>query len=121
MQDFRNLFAWQRGANLLEGIYRVTAKLPNEERYVFATQMRRAALSITNNIAEGCGRKGDVEFARFLQLAMGSASELENCVELGIRVGLINSSDGSLCLGQVVDVKRLLAALLRKLNAGRRG
>jgi four helix bundle protein len=77
MRDFRELKVWEKAHQLALEIYKATSTFPKEERYGLTSQMRRATVSIPADIAEGCCRKGDAEFARFLQIAMGSASELE--------------------------------------------
>lgn len=77
MKDFRTLNVWQRACGLALDVYQHTAGFPVEERFGLTSQIRRSAVSVPSNIAEGCGRDGDREFARFLQVAMGSASEME--------------------------------------------
>ncbi len=77
MQDFHNLQVWQRAHYLTLDIYKMSAGFPKEEVYGLTSQMRRAAVSIPVNFAEGCGRSSQLELQRFLQIAMGSASELE--------------------------------------------
>jgi four helix bundle protein len=77
MQDFRKLEVWQVAHKLALDVYRVTKAFPSDERYGLTSQLRRAASSIGANLAEGCGRGSDIDFARFVQIAMGSASEME--------------------------------------------
>ena len=77
MKDFRELKVWQKAHQLTLAVYRTTAAFPREELYGLTSQLRRAGSSIAANLAEGCGRNGDMEFARFCSMAMGSASELE--------------------------------------------
>ncbi|MFC1573576.1 four helix bundle protein [Candidatus Latescibacterota bacterium] len=77
MKDFRQLEVWKRSHELTLKIYKLTKSFPKEELYGVTSQIRRAALSIPTNIAEGCGRKGDVELSRFLVISLGSASELD--------------------------------------------
>lgn len=75
--DFREIYAWQKSHALTLAIYRTTKEFPNDETFGLTSQMRRASASIPTNIAEGSGRHGDAELARFMQISMGSASELE--------------------------------------------
>ena len=82
MKDFRDLKVWHKSHSLALKIYKATSKFPRSELYGLTSQIRRASTSISANIAEGCGRKGNLEFARFLQISMGSASELENLLLL---------------------------------------
>jgi len=77
MKDFRQLKVWEKAHQLALAVYKVTKGFPKEELYGLTSQIRRASMSIPTNIAEGCGRNTDAEFARFLQIAMGSASETE--------------------------------------------
>lgn len=77
MQSFRNLRVWKKSHSLTLDVYASSRTFPREEMYGLTSQMRRSSASIGMNIAEGCCRKGDIEMARFLQMAMGSASELE--------------------------------------------
>jgi four helix bundle protein len=77
MQDFRKLVAWRKAHELTLRVYDVTASFPKDEVYGLTSQMRRASSSIPANIAEGCGRNGNAELARFVYIALGSASELE--------------------------------------------
>ena len=77
MQDFRQLRVWQLAHELTLDVYRITKSFPKDEQYGLTSQLRRCSSSIAANIAEGCGRGSDSEFARFLQIAMGSACEFE--------------------------------------------
>ena len=77
MQSFRNLRVWEKSHRLTLDVYSLSKAFPRDEMYGLSSQMRRASASIGMNIAEGCCRKGDIEMARFLQISMGSASELE--------------------------------------------
>lgn len=77
VKDFRELKVWQKAPELTLAVYQLTATFPREELYGLTTQLRRSSSSISANLAEGCGRNGDAEFARFCSIAMGSASELE--------------------------------------------
>jgi len=77
VQSFRNLRVWEKSHRLTLDVYSLSKAFPRDEMYGLSSQMRRASASIGMNIAEGCCRKGDIEMARFLQISMGSASELE--------------------------------------------
>ena len=80
MRNFRNLDIWKNGVGLVKEVYRVSEFLPNNEKYGLKSQITRAAVSIPSNIAEGASRNSDVEFKRFLEIAIGSAFELETQV-----------------------------------------
>ncbi len=119
MKDFTQLTVWQKSHALSLEVYRITTRFPKEEIYALTSQMRRAASSIGANIAEGCCRDGDAEFARFLYIAMGSASELQNHIFLARDLGFMSPTTAETTLNQITEVKRMLAALIRKLKADR--
>ena len=119
VKDFRDVKVWQKSHQLTLAVYRATATFPKDELYGLRSQMRRCCVSIPANIAEGCGRDGDKELARFLQLAMGSASELEYHVLLAHDLHLLNVGDHESLTREVTEVKRMLASFIRKLRADR--
>ena len=119
MKDFRKLNVWQKAHLLALRTYRATADFPRDELYGLTTQVRRACVSIPANIAEGCGREGEAEFGRFLQIALGSASELEYHLFLAFELRFLNDKEYELLNSQVSEVKRMLTALIKKLKAGR--
>ena len=118
MKDFRRLSVWKKAHDLALAIYRMTSKHPKEEQYGLTSQMRRAVVSVPANIAEGCGRRSDVEQSRFLQIAFGSASELEYLVLLSRDLGYVTSTDHQPLNENVLEVKRMLAALIRRMRSG---
>ncbi len=117
MQDFRNLKVWEKAHHLTLHIYACTKAFPKEERYGITTQMRRAAASIGMNIAEGCCRKGDAEMGRFLQMAVGSASELEYQLLLARDLHYLKGPEHTQLDTQTVELKRMLTSLIRAVNA----
>ena len=119
MKDFRQLQVWQKAHQLTLAVYRVTASFPRAELYGLTTQLRRSSASIAANLAEGCGRNGDAEFARFCSIAMGSASELDYHLLLASDLKLINGKDYTELARQTSQVKRMLTGLLQKLIADR--
>ena len=114
MQGFRNLNVWQKAHGLTVVVYKTTARFPKEELYALTSQIERAASSIGANIAEGCGRGSDADFTRFLYIAMGSASELENHLELGLDLGFLSQVDYDELQRRLIEVKRMLASLIQK-------
>ena len=98
-------------------VYQQTKDFPKEERFGLTNQLRRAAVSIPANLAEGCGRAGDADFARFVQIAFGSACEVESLWLLSRELGLLKAVDYDQTQAKLVSVKRMLAALLKKLKA----
>ena len=119
MQDFRDLKVWEKAHYVTLGVYKASATFPKDELYGLTNQIRRSSVSVPSNIAEGCGRSGDPDFARFLQIAMGSASELEYQLLLAHDLGFMNSTKYKTLVNQVIEVKRMLSVLLQKLRAGR--
>jgi four helix bundle protein len=117
MKDFRNLKVWAKAHQLALAVYPVTASFPRDETYGLVSQIRRAACSIPANIAEGCGREGDAELARFCIIARGSATELEYQLLLARDLKLIQPNVYELLSSQTVDIKRMLTVLVQKLTA----
>ncbi len=93
MQEFRNLKVWEKAHALTLDVYKASRSFPREEMYGLTSQMRRASVSIGANIAEGACRRGDVDFARFLQMAAGSASEVEYHLLLARDLNLLEASE----------------------------
>jgi len=119
VKDFRELRVWQKAHQLTLAIYHTTATLPREERYGLIAQLRGSSSSIAANLAEGCGRNGDAELARFCSIAMESASEVEYHLLLARDLKLIAPKDYQELVERATEVKRMLAALIRKLKADR--
>ncbi len=115
MQDFRNLDVWQRARHLNKTIYQMTADFPESEAFGPRSRMRRASVSICRNIAEGCGRRGDREFRRFLDIAMGSACELECETILSFDLVFITATVQERVLAVLIEIKRMLGGLIRRL------
>jgi len=110
---FKDLLVWQKGMELAEHVYRLTEKFPSDERFGLVSQLRRAAVSVPSNIAEGQARHGTKEFLLFISHAMGSLAEIETQVLLSERLGHCASAN-------TVEVQRLIADLDRMLRALRR-
>jgi len=119
MKDFRQLKVWEKSHQLALAIYKATKEFPKEELYGLTSQIRRASMSIPTNIAEGCGRNTDAEFARFLQIAMGSASETEYQLLLSHDLGFLCTDEYNKLNTDATEVKRMLASLLKTLRADR--
>ena len=117
MQDFRNLKVWRKAHSLTLDVYRVSKSFPREEMYGLTSQIRRASVPIAANVAEGSCRRGDADFARFLQIAAGSAAELEYHLLLSRDLTLLQEADYQRLSTEAVEVKRMLAALMQKLRA----
>ena len=119
MKDFRSLEVWRKAHRLTLAVYAATRSFPAEERYGLTSQLRRTAVSIPSNIAEGCGRGSDADFGRFVQIALGSASELEYQVLLSYDLGMLTQAEFDSLASAVIEVKRMLTSLVRRLTADR--
>ena len=117
MQSFRSLRVWEKAHRLTLDIYTSSKTFPREEMYGLTSQMRRSSASIGMNIAEGCCRKGNIEMGRFLQIAMGSASELEYQLLLAHHLEYLQNPDYEKLSTQAVEVKRMLSSLMQKVKA----
>jgi len=117
MKDFRSLKVWQRGHELALSIYKVTLSFPREEIYGLVSQLRRAASSVPANIAEGCGCNGNREFARFLGIALRSASETEYHLLLARDLAYLDRKTYEQLNNQITEVKRMLTGFIQKLNS----
>ena len=117
MKDFHELKVWQKAHALTLSVYQSTSDFPREERYGLTSQLRRCSASIPANLAEGCGRNGDAELARFCSIAMGSASELEYHLLLARDLKLLKPKDYQELDQRTIELKRMLTALIQKLNA----
>ena len=114
MSEYQKLEAWQMAMELAEAVYKSTRTLPKEEIYGLTSQMRRSAVSIPSNIAEGAERAGSKEFLQFLHFARGSASELETQLLLAGKLGYLSGSDD--LMASLTSVKRLINGLIRSLK-----
>jgi four helix bundle protein len=114
---FRELEAWKQGMTLVEQCYRASAHFPNTELYGLTSQLRRAAISIPANVAEGHCRRTTKAYAHHVSVAPGSEGELETCLELCIRLGYVTGGEGTALLTSAGSVGRLLHGLYRSLEA----
>jgi four helix bundle protein len=119
MKDFKKQKVWQNSHQLTLDIYKATSNFPREELYGLTNQIRRACTSIPANIAEGCGRSSEADFSRFLQIAMGSATELEYHLLLSHELGILNDIDYENLSRETIEVKQMLTSFIKKLKADR--
>ena len=118
MKDFKDLKVWVKAHEATLAIYQSTRGFPREEIYGLTSQMRRAAVSVAANIAEGCGRRSDAELHRFLQIARGSASEVEYHLLLARDLRFVTDIEFRRLEARVVEVQRMLTSLVRRLRPG---
>ena len=116
MRDFRNLQVWEKAHSLTLSVYKATISFPKDELYGLTSQIRRSSASIPTNIAEGCGRNGDAELARFMSIGMGSASELEYQLLLAHDLNYLDRDTYTKLHERVTEVKRMLAGFIKTLK-----
>ena len=116
MRAFRDLKVWRKAHELTLAVYKMTSAFPKAELFGLTSQIRRASGSVGANIAEGCGRAGGPELGRFLQIALGSASELEYHLLLAHDLGLLNGSDYNRLDRDVTEIKRMLTSFIQKVH-----
>ncbi len=119
MKDFTNLEVWSKAHQTVLAVYQNLQAFPREEIFGLTSQVRRAAVSVSSNIAGGCGRGSDAELAPFSEIAMGSSNELEYQVLLAKDLNYLSNEKYEDLSSRIVEVKRMPASLIKKLNADR--
>ncbi|WP_205589293.1 four helix bundle protein [Mesonia aquimarina] len=116
INSHKDLTLWKESMDLVEDVYRISKAFPNEELYGLTSQIRRSAVSVPSNIAEGAGRKGKKEFCRFLYIALGSLSELETQFEIAIRLNyLAEVTQVDLVSDRIIYIRRMISKLIKTL------
>lgn len=115
VHDFRKLFVWQQARSLATDIHALARSFPRADRQVIASQLRRSALSIAANIAEGCGKSSRAETIRLLQIAAGSAAETEHHLIIAGDLGYISSRASEDLTSRAIAIRRMLRALSQNL------
>ena len=115
MRNFQDLQVWRKAHQLTVSVYQATAVFPAHEQYGLSSQIRRCCVSIPSNIAEGCGRGGQVELARYLQIARGSASELEYQLLLARDLTFLETADYERLASEPTEVEKMLATYRQKV------
>lgn len=116
MHKYRELQFWQRSKSLAINIYRTTEKFPNSEKFGLTMQIRRSAVSIPSNIAEGSGRRSNKEFCRFLNISMGSLYELETQLEIALEVGFLDVTDYETIQKELNSVAQMMSKFRVKIE-----
>ena len=116
IKNFRDLKIWQRGVQLVEDIYQNTKNFPKEEVYGLTGQLRRAAVSIPSNIAEGFGRFHNKEYVQFLFTALGSCSEVITQLTIAQRLGFIKNNNAENLIGEAEQISKMIMGLVKKLR-----
>jgi four helix bundle protein len=116
MHNFRELKVWQRAIDFVVKLYELMDTFPKEEKYGLIAQMRRSAVSIPSNIAEGTGRGSNAQFARFLEFSLGSLNELMTQIEIANRVKYFESADYQCLVNELTQISNMLYALYKTLT-----
>lgn len=116
VKNFKDLLIWQKGVELVKETYKLVKLLPNDEMYALSSQMRRAAVSVPSNIAEGQQRKSPKEFANFLSIARGSVAELETQFIICEELGYLSKGQIELCINTCQELYKMLNSFISKLS-----
>ncbi len=116
MRDFKQLIIWRSGLDITKKVYRITKKLPEDEKFGLTSQMRRSSVSIPSNIAEGCSRNSDLEYKRFLEIAIGSSFELETQLIIAHEIGFIEMEEPNNLQKDIVGLQRQISSLINRLK-----
>jgi len=112
VRNYRDLQVWSKAYALTLELYKLSREFPKDELYGLTAQLRRSATSIGANLAEGCGRRGNSEMARFVKIALGSASELDHHLLLSRDLGFLKTGDYERCAKELTSRRKMLAAFL---------
>ena len=115
IKSYKDLLVWQNGIQLVKQVYVLTQQFPNEEKFGLVSQMRRAAVSVPSNIAEGQARRSTAEFAQFLSIAQGSLAELETQVVVSVELGFCSQEGARDLFDAVHRLQKMLHSLRTKL------
>lgn len=116
MKDFKNLKVWQKGIKLVVDIYKTSKKFPKEELYGLTSLMRRSAISVPSNIAEGCGRNSDKDFNRFLEISLGSSFELETQIIIAHELEFLTKEEFFDLSDKVQEEQKMITGLQKSLK-----
>ena len=116
MHNFKELIVWKKARVFVKEIYSITAKYPVSENFTLTNQIRRAAISISNNICEGAGRNSNSDFKRFLDIALGSSFETENMIYLSVDLNYINKEEEKKLIEMVIEIQKMINGLKDKLK-----
>ena len=115
VQSFKDLIAWQKAMDLVVEIYRATASFPADERFGLTVQLRRAAVSVPSNIAEGQGRGPSQDFVRFLAIARGSVQEVDTQLTIALRLGYLQPEQHEPLVAMIAEVAKIINGLIRSI------
>ena len=116
INTFRDLIVWRKAIDFVTSIYKLTTAFPVNELYGLSSQIRRCAISIPSNIAEGYGRRSTKDYIRFLNISMGSIYELQTQLEIGLNLNFISKSDYESVYKNIREIEIILRSLITKIN-----
>jgi len=117
MKPHKKLNAWIKSFEFVKDIYQITEHFPSEEKFGLVSQMRRAAVSVPVNIAEGAARKGSKEFIQFLHIALGSMTELDTLVLLSTELGFINKTESDILVDKLDTIGKIIFGLIKNIES----
>ena len=117
MKPHKNLNAWIKIFEFVKDIYVVTERFPTEEKFGLISQMRRSAISVPVNIAEGAARKSNKEFIQFLHISLGSLTELDTLILLSKELGFLESTDCEILIDKLETIGKIIFGLIKSLDA----
>lgn len=117
LKTYKELHVWEKCIRLVKDVYRIVENFPSEEKYGLCSQIRRSAVSIPSNIAEGYGRHSTPDYLRYLNMSMGSLFELETQLIIAFELGFITSEDSQTLAASIDEIERMLSAMKTKLAA----
>jgi four helix bundle protein len=117
MKSYRDLIVWQKSMELVTLTYKLVENFPEKEKFSLVSQLKRSAISIPSNIAEGYGRNYSKDYSRFLQIARGSLFELHTQLDISTRVGITESDDFDDIVSLSIEIEKMLNSLISKINA----
>ncbi len=117
IKSYRDLVVWQKSMEFVTTVYAITKEFPKEEQYALTSQIRRSAVSVPSNIAEGYGRNSTQDYIRFLQIACGSLYELQTQLEISVNLNYIVKEKSEIIFALINEVERMLNTIIRKLSS----
>ena len=116
MRNFRNYDVWTDGVDFCVQVYKMTEQFPKKETYALSDQLQRAAVSIPSNVAEGCSRRSEKEFGRFLEISLGSAYEVETQMEIAARLGYVTRDQYDKSIESVQSIEKRLSSVINNIK-----
>jgi four helix bundle protein len=116
MKTFRDLFIWQKGMTLVTNTYQITQSFPKEELFGLTSQIRRSAISLPSNIAEGYGRESNKEFSRFINIAISSLFELQTQIEIAKNINYLNENEFKNLYEETRELEAMIISFSKKLK-----